>query len=197
MSERPVKRLLLCATGAFQTYATPGVVLSLLHHVAEDVEVVLSRAGARLTSKYAIEVASRHPVIVEMDESTPDTHVPHIELSRRANLILVYPASVNILGKVAHGIADELIAALILAAEVPVIFVPVTNPAMWNHPAVRRNVAILEKDGYAVTTPMPAIEVATREGPEEAVGAFPIPTLLARIRAAAAGGTGSVVRRNE
>src|ERR1700736_4600454 len=134
MNERRAKKILLCATGGYQCYSLPGFVLTLLKHFADDVQVVLSRAAVKLTSPLAVEVASRHPVFVEMDDNAADVFVPHIELGRNIDLILVYPATANILGKVAQGIADELIAALIIAADIPVFFVPIMNPAMWRHP---------------------------------------------------------------
>lgn len=177
-------KLLLCATGGYQCYALPGFVLALLRHVADDVQVVLSRAAAELVSPYAVEVASRHSVYVEMTDTGSDVFVPHIELARSADLILVYPATVNIVGKVAHGIADELIAALVLAAAVPVLFVPVTNETMWQQPAVRRNVAQLQADSFTVLAPLPSVEVATREGLEMVPDTFPHPTLLTQLRAA-------------
>ena len=186
MSEK-AGRILLCASGGYQSYALPGFVLALLRDAAADVQVVLSRAAAKLVSRYAVEVASRHPVYVEMEDTGPDVFVPHIELARSADLVLVYPATVNILGKVAQGIADELIAALLLASPVPVFFVPVTNPAMWEHPAVRRNVRTLRDDGYVVLPPLAAVEVATREGLASASEAFPHPTLLVQMKAALAG----------
>jgi phosphopantothenoylcysteine decarboxylase/phosphopantothenate--cysteine ligase len=185
MTTRRATRLLLCATGGFQCYALPGFVLSLLQHVADDVQVVLSRAAARLVSPLAVEAASRHRVYVEMEDQGPDVFVPHIELGRGVDLVLVYPASVNIVGKVANGIADELIAALVLATRAPVLFVPVANAEMWEHPAPRRNLERLREDGYVVLPPLPAVEVATREGLEQA-GPFPLPTLLAQLRAALA-----------
>lgn len=174
------RQLLLCAAGGYQAYILPGFVLALLQHVADDVQVVLSRAAAQLVSKYAVEVASRHEVYVELDQSGPATFVPHIELPRRADLVLVYPATVNIVGKVANGIADELISALILATDKPVIFVPVANELMWRKPAVARNLERLAADGYVVLPPQPNIEVATREGLDTVT--FPLPTLLARLR---------------
>lgn len=183
-----LKRIVLCAAGGYQSYSLPGFVLSLLKHVADDVQVVLSRAASKLTSRYAIEVASRHAVFVEMDDSGDGIYVPHIELPLTADAVLVYPATVNILGKVANGIADELIAALVLAAECPVFFVPVTNEAMWNHPAVQRNVAQLKSDGYAVLPPLPNVEIATREGLAEAPDPFPLPALALQIAAATRGG---------
>jgi phosphopantothenoylcysteine decarboxylase/phosphopantothenate--cysteine ligase len=190
------RKVLLCASGGFQVYSLPAFVLSLIRHFADDVQVVLSRSAAKMTSKYAIEVASRHHVFVEMDEISEDVYVPHIELSRGADLILVYPATVNVLGKVAQGIADELIPAVIIAASVPVFFVPITNAAMWNHPAVQRSVKTLRDDGYVVLPPLPSVEVATREGLDQVPDVFPLPTLLAQMSAAVGGSSsaGSVRR---
>jgi phosphopantothenoylcysteine synthetase/decarboxylase len=175
------RRLLLCATGGFECYALPGFVLKLLRHVADDVQVVLSRAAARLVSAHAVEAASRNVVYTEMEDTGPGVFVPHIELSRRADLILVYPATVNVLGKVAAGITDELVPSLILAAEIPVFFVPISHPAMTGHPSVRRNIRQLREDGYVVLPPLPNVEVATREGLEEIQDLFPLPTLLAQM----------------
>jgi phosphopantothenoylcysteine decarboxylase/phosphopantothenate--cysteine ligase len=183
------RRLLLCATGGYECYALPGFVLKLLRHLADDVQVVLSRAASRLVSTYAVEVASRNKVYVEMDDTGPGVFVPHIELSRSADLVLVYPATVNVLGKVAGGIADELVPALILAAEIPVFFVPISNPSMTRHPSVRRNIRQLREDGYVVLPPLPNVEVATREGLQELGDSFPLPTLLAQMGSVLSGKT--------
>ncbi len=183
------RRLLLCATGGFECYALPGFVLKLLRHVADDVQVVLSRSAARLVSAHAVEVASRNVVYTEMEDTGPGVFVPHIELARSADLILVYPATVNVLGKVAAGIADELVPALILAAEIPVFFVPISNPAMTRHPSVRRNLRQLREDGYVVLPPLPNLEVATREGLQEIEDVFPLPTLLAQMASVLSGKT--------
>jgi phosphopantothenoylcysteine decarboxylase/phosphopantothenate--cysteine ligase len=192
------RRVLLCATGSYLTYALPGFVLSLLRHFADDVQVVLSRSAARLVSKAAVEAASRHPVFVEMDDTAPDVFVPHIELGRNVDLVLVYPATVNVVGKVANGIADQLIPALILATPAPVIFVPVANALMWGHPAARRNIKTLREDGYIVLPPLPGVEVATREGLEELQEPFPLPTLLARMSSVLSGSSqAGVPRRDE
>jgi phosphopantothenoylcysteine decarboxylase/phosphopantothenate--cysteine ligase len=186
-TDKRARRVVLCASGGYQCYSLPGFVLTLLRHVADDVQVVLSRAAARLVSPYAVEVASRHPVYIEMDDTGPDVFVPHIELTRGADLVLVYPATVNVLSKVAHGIADELIPALILAAEIPVFFVPISNPAMTGHPAVRRSIRQLREDGYVVLPPLPNVEVATREGLENVPDSFPLPSLRVQMAAALSG----------
>ena len=182
-SQRRARKVLLCASGGFQAYALPGFVLALLRHFADDVQVVVSHAAAKIVSTYALEVVSRHRVFTDMNDIGGGIFVPHIELTRDVEAVIVYPATVNILSKVANGIADELIAALVAASEVPVFFVPVTNEIMWNKPAVQRNVERLRADGYVVTAPLPAIEVATREGLAQADEPFPLPTLLVQLRA--------------
>jgi phosphopantothenoylcysteine synthetase/decarboxylase len=178
------RRLLLCATGAYISYGLPRIILHLLHHVADDVQVALSRDAAKMVSPYAVEVASRNRVFVEMDDCGDGVYVPHIELGRNVDLIVVFPATVNILGKVANGIADELIAALVIAADVPVIFVPVSNPGMIEHPAVQRNIERLRTDGYVVLPPLAGPEVATREGMELLGESFPFPALALQVAAA-------------
>jgi len=130
MTQKRARRVLLCVTGGYQSWALPGFVLQLLHHFADDVQIVLTRAAAGLVSQQALEVASRNKVFVEMGDRSDEIYVPHIELSRAADLILVYPATVSIVGKVANGISDELVSALVIAAEIPVFFVPISNPAM-------------------------------------------------------------------
>jgi phosphopantothenoylcysteine decarboxylase/phosphopantothenate--cysteine ligase len=181
---RRARKLLLCAAGGYQSFMLPGFIMSLLQHFADDVQVVLSRAASKLVSVYAVEAASRHKAYIEIDDQGPDVFVPHIELGRNVDLILVYPATVNIVGKVAHGISDELIAALILATTAPVMFVPIANEAMWQHPAVQRNLETLRGDGYVVLPPLDAWEVATREGLETYGAPFPMPTLLVQMSAA-------------
>jgi phosphopantothenoylcysteine synthetase/decarboxylase len=177
------RRILLCATGAYIVYSLPRIILHLLRHVADDVQVVLSREAARMVSRESVEITSRNHVFVEMNETGDGVYVPHIELARNADLIVVYPATVNILGKVANGIADDLISALIIAAEIPVVFVPVSNPAMLDHPAVQRNIERLQSDGYIVLPPMLGPEVATRERMDLIGEGFPMPTLLLQMNA--------------
>ncbi len=192
---RRAGRLLLCSAGGYQVFNLPALILSLLKHFADDVQVVLSPLAAKMTSVYAVEVASRHPVYIDLDDRTTDVYVPHIELGRNVDVVLVYPATASIIGKVANGIADELIAAIVLATEAPVFFVPIANPSMLEHPAVQRNIEQLRQDGYVVLPSPPALEIATREGLADGGGAFPLPSLLTRMSAAVKDRTVGTVRR--
>lgn len=187
MTTSRVRKLLLCVCGGYQAHTVPGFIVQLLRHFADDVQVVLSRSAATLVARDAVEVASRNPVFVEMNDRGAGIYVPHIELARSADLILVYPASVNLMGKLAHGIADELIPALLLAAEKPTVIVPVANESMITHPATMRNLEILRKDGYVVVDPPKAMEIAAREDIDERVGPFPYPALLMCLSAVVSG----------
>jgi len=179
--------MLLCVCGGYQAHTVPGFVVALLRHFADDVQVVLSRSAATMVARDAVEVASRNAVFVEMTDRAAGIYVPHIELTRGADLVLVYPATVNLIGKLANGIADELIPAMLLACEVPAVIVPVANESMILHPATRRNLEVLRGDGYLVVDPPKALEIATREGLDERVGPFPYPDLLMYLSAVAAG----------
>lgn len=187
MATTRAKRMLLCVCGGYQAHTVPGFVLALRRHFADEVQVVLSRAAATMVARDAVEVASRHPVFVEMDERAGGVYVPHIELSRGADLTLVYPATANLVGKLANGIADELIPALLMASESPTIIVPVANKAMASHPAMRRNLATLRADGYIVLDPPDAVEVGAPAELDERVGVFPYPALLLCMSAALSG----------
>jgi len=187
MTKSRVRRMLLCVCGGYQAHTVPGFVVALLRHFADDVQVVLSRSAATMVARDAVEVASRNPVFVEMTDRTAGIYVPHIELTRGADLVLVYPATVNLIGKLANGIADELIPAMLLASEIPAVIVPVANESMILHPATQRNLQVLRSDGYLVVDPPKALEIATREGLDERVGPFPYPELLMYLSAVAAG----------
>lgn len=187
------RRLVLCATGAYQSFTLPGFILSLLRHVADDVHVVLSASAARLVSPLAVEAASHHAVHMEADGGDDAL----AEVVREADLVLVYPATVNVVGKVANGIAGDAVSAVVLSATAPVIFVPFANPRMWAHPPAARNLERLVELGYVVLPPMSGVEVATREGLAESGEPFPLPTLLPRVAAVLRGSAMGRARRED
>src|SRR5689334_18199520 len=81
-ARKRARKILLCATGAYVAYGLPRIILQMIRHIADDVQVVLSRTAAKMVSPYSVEVASRNPVFVETDDSAGGVYVPHIELSR-------------------------------------------------------------------------------------------------------------------
>src|SRR5690348_18035674 len=85
------RKILLCATGAYIVYTLPRIIMHLLHHVADDVQVVLSQEAASMVSRRSVEATSRNHVFVDVGESAAGIFVPHIELARNADFVLVYP----------------------------------------------------------------------------------------------------------
>jgi phosphopantothenoylcysteine synthetase/decarboxylase len=155
------ERLLLCASGAIGV-ANLHEYLIALRPVTGRAAVVMTRTARTLCSERAIRALTGHQVYT--DDAAGDLTVPHLQLAHWADVVVVLPASANVLGKAANGIADDLVSSILLARSTPAIFVPSMNPAMWANPAVRRNVERLRADGHDVVvadTPARALETAT------------------------------------
>jgi phosphopantothenoylcysteine synthetase/decarboxylase len=148
----------------------PHSILWLRHVLGVEVRAILTRQAATMVAPRAIATASGHAVTLDDDGSTNDPAVPHIELTRWADVMLVLPASANLIGKAANGIADDVLTTCIIAAACPVVFVPSMNEIMWRKPAVQRNVATLQADGHGVIFPIEGIAFADGK---PTVGAMP------------------------
>ncbi|GLW71047.1 hypothetical protein Kpho02_33460 [Kitasatospora phosalacinea] len=160
-SEAP--RLLVGACGAANAVNLHEYLISL-RQVTARTTAVLTRSAGELASTRSIRAVSGNPVYT--DEDHHGLAVPHMELALWADLLVVVPATANILGKAAHGIADDLLSSIILAHGRPVVFVPSMNPVMWEKAAVRRNVDTLERDGHRILlsdVPRPSLKMATGE----------------------------------
>ena len=157
------ERLLVCASGAIAV-ANLHEYLIALRGLTARTAVVLTRTARTLCSERAIRAFTGHQVYADDDDG--DLTVPHLQLATWADLVVVLPASANVLGKAANGIADDLVSSILLASSRPSIFVPSMNPVMWTNAAVRRNVARLREDGHSFVlgaAPAPALETATGE----------------------------------
>lgn len=146
------KRILLGVTGSIAAYQAVDLI-GLLRNELADVRVVLTRAGAAFITPLTLETISGHPVSVEMFDGRPHAAIEHTALSALADLILVAPATANFLGKVAGGIADDLLTTLVMAATCPVLIAPAMNERMWRNPIVQQNVHRLLAVGYVFVDP--------------------------------------------
>ena len=172
--EPGVPRLLVGACGA-ANMASLHEYLIALRAVAVRSAVVLTRSACTLASPRSIRAITGS--VVYTDEDHRGLAVPHMELALWADLLVVLPATANILGKAAHGIADDLLSSIILAHSAPTIFVPSMNPAMWSNRAVRRNVELLEQDGHRFVlsdTARPSRVAATGEWIVSELGPSPL-----------------------
>jgi phosphopantothenoylcysteine decarboxylase/phosphopantothenate--cysteine ligase len=172
-AQLPARHVLIGVAGSIASVTVPQSILWLRHELGVEVRVVMTRQATTMVTPRAIAVASGVAVALD-DTGEPGDHndptVHHMELTRWADLMLVLPASANLLAKAAHGIADDLLTTCIIASSCPVVFVPGMNEIMWRKPAVQRNVATLEADGYGVIAPVEG--VAMCDG-RPTVGAMP------------------------
>lgn len=183
-------RVLLVITGGIAACKTPQVV-SLLTEKGHEVRVVATHNGLEYVARLTLEVLSGYPVAVEMYDGTNDREIAHLRLPEWADLVVVVPATANMLAKAAGGIADDLASSVLLGigtgeqATAPVVFVPSMNTRMWQHLAVQANVATLQERGASIILPASGRLACQTEGqgrmpePEEIVGQLEQMGLLA------------------
>lgn len=128
-------------------------VARLLQKHGHDVRAIMTRTARRFVGPLTFEAITRHPVITSQFAPGMNADIEHIALASSLDLLLVAPATANIIGKLANGIADDFLSALYLAVKAPVLLAPAMNTNMWEHPAVRDNVAKLAAHGVRFVDP--------------------------------------------
>jgi phosphopantothenoylcysteine decarboxylase/phosphopantothenate--cysteine ligase len=144
--------VVLGVTGCIGAYKACEVLRELQRREA-DVRVVMTAAATRFVTPMTFEALSRHPVFHDQWALGVNGDIRHIALADEAELLLVAPATANILGKFARGIADDALSTLYLATRAPVMVAPAMNVNMFEHPAVSENLAILRARGVSVVEP--------------------------------------------
>ena len=146
------KRVLLIVSGGIAAYKSLELI-RLLTKQGCGVKTVLTRSGAQFVTPLSLQALSGAKVFTDLFSLTDESEMGHIELSRSADLVVVVPASADIMAKMAAGIADDLATTLLLATDKPVLVAPAMNVRMWGHPATVANMATLKARGVAVVEP--------------------------------------------
>lgn len=146
------KKILLCVTGGIAVFKAAALTSKLIQAGA-DVKVILSESASKFVSPLTFQVLSRNDVFTDTFEEKDSKVIAHIDLADWADLILVAPATANVIGKLANGIADDMITTTLLAATSPVWVAPAMNVHMYNHPAVQKNLQTLLGFGYQFIEP--------------------------------------------
>ena len=146
------KRILLILTGGIAAYKGLDLIRRLRERGAA-VTPVLTRAGEQFVTPLAVSALAGEKVYRDLFDLTDEAEMGHIQLSRSADLILVAPATADIMAKMAQGRADDLASTLLLATDTPVMIAPAMNVRMWDHPATQRNLAQLRADSVSVVGP--------------------------------------------
>ncbi|HEX2964609.1 MAG TPA: bifunctional phosphopantothenoylcysteine decarboxylase/phosphopantothenate--cysteine ligase CoaBC [Syntrophorhabdaceae bacterium] len=146
------KEIIVGVTGGIAVYKTVELIRSLTKRGA-NVHVVMTKNAMEFVTPLTFQTVSGNTVIHEMFELWSGSKIGHIALSDIADLLVITPATANIIGKVANGIADDFLSTMVMATTVPVFFVPSMNTKMWGSPMVQRNVEKLKNAGYELMEP--------------------------------------------
>jgi phosphopantothenoylcysteine decarboxylase/phosphopantothenate--cysteine ligase len=146
--------ILLVIAGGIAAYKSLELIRRLRERGAR-VRCILTRAATEFVTPLAVASLSGEKAFGDLFSLTDEAEMGHIRLSREADLVVVAPATADLLAKMAHGLADDLASTALLATDKPVLIAPAMNPQMWQHPATRRNLARLAADGVRQVGPAP------------------------------------------
>lgn len=168
------KRILLIVTGGIAAYKSLELV-RLLKRQGISVRAVMTPSATEFVTPLSMAVMTEDQVYGHMFDLKEEREIGHIQLSRQADLIVICPATANILAKMAAGICDDLATTILLATDKPVLAVPAMNVRMWNHPATQRNLVQLRADGVHIMHPDEGAMACGEFGP----GRLPEPPAVA------------------
>lgn len=146
------KRVLLIVGGGIAAYKALELT-RLLRKASIAVRPILTRAGAQFVTPLSLAALAEDKVYGELFSLTDEAEMGHIELSRSADLVVVAPATADLMAKAAAGLADDLASTTLLATDKPVLMAPAMNVRMWEHAATQRNLATLRADGVSIVGP--------------------------------------------
>lgn len=146
------KRILLIIGGGIAAFKSLELI-RLLRQEGASVTPVLTRAGAEFVTPLSVSALAASRLYQDLFDLNDEAEMGHIELSRAADLLVVAPATADLMAKMAHGLANDLASTLLLATDKPVLVAPAMNVRMWEHAATQRNIAALKGDGIGFTGP--------------------------------------------
>jgi phosphopantothenoylcysteine decarboxylase/phosphopantothenate--cysteine ligase len=147
------KRILLVIAGGIAAYKSLDLIRRLRERGA-SVRPIMTRGAQEFVTPLAVGALSASHVYTELFSREDEQDVGHIRLARECDLVLVAPATADLMAKMANGLADDLASTVLLATDRPVLIAPAMNPKMWAHPATQRNFAMLQRDGIQAIGPM-------------------------------------------
>src|SRR5688500_10641736 len=151
---QPGAHILLIVAGGIAAYKSLELIRRLREH-NHAVRCILTRAGAEFVTPLALASLSGERVFTDLFSLTDEAEIGHIRLSREADLVVVAPATADLIAKMANGLADDLASTALLATDKPVLIAPAMNPAMWAHSATQRNLDQVRIDGVRTVGPNP------------------------------------------
>lgn len=145
-------KVVLGVTGSIAAYKACEIVRLLVKR-GDDVRVVMTAHAREFVTPLTFQTLSRNPVECGMFADPQEWKPEHVSLADEADIVVVAPATANIIAKMAHGIADDLLSATLLATKAPIVVAPAMNTGMWDNPATQANVATLASRGVRFVAP--------------------------------------------
>ncbi|MEM1273012.1 MAG: bifunctional phosphopantothenoylcysteine decarboxylase/phosphopantothenate--cysteine ligase CoaBC [Pseudomonadota bacterium] len=174
------KRILLIISGGIAAYKALDLIREL-RRAGVDVTPVLTRAAAQFVTPLSVSALAENKVYGDLFDLTDEAEMGHIELSRAADLIVVAPATADLMAKIAHGHADDLASTVLMATDKRVLIAPAMNVRMWEHRATQRNLDLLRRDGILTVGPAKGAMACGEFGPGRL---SEVPEIMAAIDAA-------------
>ena len=156
------KEVVVGVTGSIACYRACDLVGALRKEPQVSVHVVMTKEATRFVTPLTFQTLSGNRCHSDLFDAPEEWDLVHTSLSAKADLVVVYPATLNLIGKMAGGIADDLLTCILFATEAPVLVAPAMNPRMWKHKVTQENVARLKRLGVEFVGPMHG-EMACRE----------------------------------
>jgi phosphopantothenoylcysteine decarboxylase/phosphopantothenate--cysteine ligase len=158
------RTIVVAVSGGIAAYKACELV-RLLTQRGADVQVVMTAHAREFVTPLTLQTLSGRPVASDTFDLTQESEIGHISLADRADAIIIAPATANVLAKMAHGLADDLLSTVLLATRAPVVIAPAMNVHMWEHPATQSNLATLRQRGVYVVEPGTGSLACGYEGP--------------------------------
>ena len=146
------KKILLGVSGGIAAYKAP-LLVRLLTKLGAEVQVVMTRSASQFTTATTLQAVSGQPVRDDLWDEAGEAAMGHIELARWADIILIAPATADVVARLAHGFANDLLTTLCLATDVPIMLAPAMNRLMWQNAATQENIQKLQERGMQILGP--------------------------------------------
>jgi phosphopantothenoylcysteine decarboxylase/phosphopantothenate--cysteine ligase len=163
MSSLQGKHILLTMSGGIAAFKVAELARSLMQEGA-TIQVIMSEAATKFMTPVTMQALTGNHVYTDQWDARISNNMAHIELSRKADVIVAVPASADLLAKISHGLANDLVSATCLAKECPLIVVPAMNKQMWENAATQRNMQQLQADGITVLGPTSGTQACGENG---------------------------------
>ena len=147
-----MKKITICVCGGIAAYKIASLV-SALSKYNLDIQIIMTKNATEFITPLTLETLSKNKVVVDMFNESNAEYVGHIEYGQNTDLLVIAPATANIIGKTANGIADDMVSSTIIAATAPVLYVPAMNVKMYENKIVQNNIKKLKEYGYYFLEP--------------------------------------------